>query len=416
MGLKSFCLWCLKLGRNMETITIHLHEVHYWMAIVCDICWAFACMTAPNILDHWSGCKVKCDKEHVECDAHKRCRKSQKSHRSKSHKSKKLPRNYAEWNAILCLPHSHLVNPVNKLPLYLWITLNLFLSEHSLSQMNCLIPFICHGGCNIMVLVSHNHQPFLSYTLHFIINYECPIYSSCLYIYTKFCFMCQVPFMMGWLKQPNTSTLGRVACACSPKILTKCSKLTFRAGFYPFGSVTTVQGPLHGDARSSHSISVEDEAVTQKSMCWLALPFHAPQGYELAISRTKRGGVEFIMAGHMLQASTSVISTICCQNANIDSHTPLVPLHWTFYPWSNIYALENIWRTAQSFLLTQTKGVSTVHCWAAGRQSTLCCAFPVSLLSGICSFRVMVVLPGSSAHMTVQRGVAFAGVMRKSWF
>ena len=35
-----------------------------------------------------------------------------------------------------------------------------------------------------------------------------------------------------------------------------------------------VQGPLHGDAKSSHGISVKDEAVTQKSMHGLALPFH----------------------------------------------------------------------------------------------------------------------------------------------
>ena len=28
VGLKSFCPWCLKLGRNTETITIHLREVH----------------------------------------------------------------------------------------------------------------------------------------------------------------------------------------------------------------------------------------------------------------------------------------------------------------------------------------------------------------------------------------------------
>ena len=50
MGLKSFCPWCFKLGGNMETITIHLCEVHYQMAIVCDICQAFASMTAKKHL------------------------------------------------------------------------------------------------------------------------------------------------------------------------------------------------------------------------------------------------------------------------------------------------------------------------------------------------------------------------------
>ena len=29
VGLKLFCPWCLKLGRNTGTITIHLREVHY---------------------------------------------------------------------------------------------------------------------------------------------------------------------------------------------------------------------------------------------------------------------------------------------------------------------------------------------------------------------------------------------------
>ena len=38
MGLKSFSPWCLKLGANTETITIHLFKVHYGMAVVCDIC------------------------------------------------------------------------------------------------------------------------------------------------------------------------------------------------------------------------------------------------------------------------------------------------------------------------------------------------------------------------------------------
>ena len=38
MGLKSFCPWCLKLGGNTKMITVHLREVHYRMATVCNIC------------------------------------------------------------------------------------------------------------------------------------------------------------------------------------------------------------------------------------------------------------------------------------------------------------------------------------------------------------------------------------------
>ena len=45
-----------------------------------------------------------------------------------------------------------------------------------------------------------------------------------------------------------------------------------------------------GDARNSHGISVVDESVAQKLMHGLVLPFPTPQSYELAISRTKRGG------------------------------------------------------------------------------------------------------------------------------
>ena len=37
----------------------------------------------------------------------------------------------------------------------------------------------------------------------------------------------------------------------------------------------------------------------QKLMHGLAPPFHTCQSYELAISRTKRGGVKVIMASHI---------------------------------------------------------------------------------------------------------------------
>ena len=66
IGLKSVCPWCLKLGGNTEKIAIHLWKVHYRMAIVCDICQAFASMSAQSILDHHLGCKARCNKEHAE--------------------------------------------------------------------------------------------------------------------------------------------------------------------------------------------------------------------------------------------------------------------------------------------------------------------------------------------------------------
>ena len=58
-----------------------------------------------------------------------------------------------------------------------------------------------------------------------------------------------------------------------------------------------------GTTRSSHSISVEDEMVTQKIDAWASPPISHPRSYELAISSMKRAGVEVIMAGHILQAS-----------------------------------------------------------------------------------------------------------------
>ena len=36
-------------GRNTEMIAIHLCEVHYQMAIACDICLVFASMAMQNI-------------------------------------------------------------------------------------------------------------------------------------------------------------------------------------------------------------------------------------------------------------------------------------------------------------------------------------------------------------------------------
>ena len=62
------------------------------------------------------------------------------------------------------------------------------------------------------------------------------------------------------------------------------------------------QDPIHWDARSSHGISVEGKGVAQKINAWTCTPISCPQSFELAISRMKRGGVEFIIARHIPQA------------------------------------------------------------------------------------------------------------------
>ena len=47
----------------METITTHLREVHYQLAVTCNICKAFVSMSAQVFLEHCSGCKVKLHKK-----------------------------------------------------------------------------------------------------------------------------------------------------------------------------------------------------------------------------------------------------------------------------------------------------------------------------------------------------------------
>ena len=79
MVLKSFCPWCLMLGWNTKTIAIHLWEVHYRMATMCNICQAFAGMSAKSILDHHSGFKAKHSKECVEHEGPTKAPKKKKS-------------------------------------------------------------------------------------------------------------------------------------------------------------------------------------------------------------------------------------------------------------------------------------------------------------------------------------------------
>ena len=100
VGLKLFCPWCLKVGGNMEMITVHLKEGYYQMSVACDICWAFASMTIQNIQAHWSECKGKHNIEHAECDAceaHGKAQRSQDSKKElKSCKSKKTSKSHGQ--------------------------------------------------------------------------------------------------------------------------------------------------------------------------------------------------------------------------------------------------------------------------------------------------------------------------------
>ena len=63
MNLHSFCPWCFKFRGNTETITTDLTEVHYRLAIVCDVCWSFASISMQVVLEHQSRCRTKLHKK-----------------------------------------------------------------------------------------------------------------------------------------------------------------------------------------------------------------------------------------------------------------------------------------------------------------------------------------------------------------
>ena len=127
--------------------------------------------------------------------------------------------NYAEWNVTLCLPYSHLVNSVNKCSFHLQITLNLSLSESLLHQMYCLILFISHSCCNVMVLTSWNHQLF--HLMFFILNLY--FMWNVLKLWTlntfiTFIYVYRVWFHVAscWIKWLNTTTLEGWLMPVSP--------------------------------------------------------------------------------------------------------------------------------------------------------------------------------------------------------
>ena len=103
-------------------------------------------------------------------------------------------------------------------------------------------------------------------------------------------------------------------------------------------------------------------------------------------------------------------------NTDTDSCRPLVHLHQTFHPRSNMDASENVQRQHRASCSPNLEGSHlSVACLVA--DSTHFVALEkVSLLSGVCSYRVVVAHPAHSTHMTIQRGVPLAGVMRKCPF
>ena len=63
VGLMSFCPWSFKFGGNAKTIVPHLWEVHYRLAISCNVCQSFASMSLQEVLEYQSKCREKSHKK-----------------------------------------------------------------------------------------------------------------------------------------------------------------------------------------------------------------------------------------------------------------------------------------------------------------------------------------------------------------
>ena len=64
-------------------IATHLWEVHYRLTIVCDLCKSFTSMSAQSVLEHFSGCKAKCTKEHTEQEGNEKVRRSHRKSKAR---------------------------------------------------------------------------------------------------------------------------------------------------------------------------------------------------------------------------------------------------------------------------------------------------------------------------------------------
>ena len=146
----------------------------------------------------------------------------------------------------------------------------------------------------------------------------------------------------------------------------------------------------------------------------LALYF-MPPCCEVRVSRTKRGEVEEVVVSHIFQTSPVWSVTPSTECWCWCPHTP-DPLHWTVHPLSNKEALRNILMNALSLLFTHPEGVLPVWHWAGDRQFNLCGAFSVSLISGVCSSRMVVVQLAQLVSTAIQIGIPSVEEMRKSQF
>ena len=89
-GVKVILPLVLQVGGNTEMTATHLREVHYQLAITCDLYKSLTSMSVQRVLEHCSGCKAKHANEHAEQEG---C-KAKKSHKkkSKAQEQEKLPK------------------------------------------------------------------------------------------------------------------------------------------------------------------------------------------------------------------------------------------------------------------------------------------------------------------------------------
>ena len=142
----------------------------------------------------------------------------------------------------------------------------------------------------------------------------------------------------------------------------------------------------------------------------LAPPFHTPKTMSLQSLDWREVGLKLSWPVISFE-SHQCDQYLHYENTDVDFHTPLIPLHQTFHPWSYKEALENVQMNVWSFLLIHPRGVSPVWCWAKDWQFTLCGASSVSLYSIVCSSSMVVVHLAYLAHMTIQKGVPSVGAM-----
>ena len=73
-GLNHFAPGVSSWG-DTKMIDTHLREVHYRLAIMCDLCKSFASMSALSISDHHLVCKVKHINDCAKQEEHEKTKK-----------------------------------------------------------------------------------------------------------------------------------------------------------------------------------------------------------------------------------------------------------------------------------------------------------------------------------------------------